>query len=169
MNEIYALCKLYGSLLLIPKHIDGPRFMAAIAWNESSCGKNVAPRYESSYDIGGQNYRNEQIDLVAHSPKDDKGRSLAAFSYGPWQMLPCNAKGFLYSELRDESEKAAQAFMGFVNRYIFRERNPQNFDQLCQCYNAGHFVNLPTPGVVRYVEDAWMHYGDPEVIAGVTA
>lgn len=161
-SQLLSLCQAYGPLLKLPDDIDGRKLMWAIAGNESSFGGNTTPRYEASYDLGGQNCRNEQIQLVARLPKDGHGRSLAAFSYGPWQMLLCNARGFGLREMQASWDSAAQAFVGFVNRYIVMGHKASNFDEICQCYNSGHFQLNPEPGVQRYVADALHNYQTAE-------
>lgn len=138
--------------------------MAAIAWNESSCGADVKPRYEAAYDFDGCYGKNSiQAELLRWYG------SRAAYSYGPWQMMLCNARGYTPDELEDDPEKAAQAFLGFVNRYIIGVQKAQNLEEILQCYNAGHCTLTPTPGVQRYVEDGFTHYSDPRVKAGLEA
>ncbi len=153
---VLALCKQYGPLLNADG-IDGRKLMWAIAGNESSFGKNTMPRYEPAYDIGGI-YANQQ-------PQNELLKAWgkqAAYSYGPWQMMPCNARGFTPQELDTDPEKAAQAFVGFFNRYIIGVHHASNFDKFCQCYNSGHWESNPAAGVERYVEDALHYYQTAE-------
>lgn len=158
-GDVLALCRTYGPMLRMPPGcgIDGARFMAAIAGCESSFGKNTTPRYEPAYDFGGEYSENPpQSELLAHWGKQ------AAYSYGPWQILPCNARGFTPQELATDPEKCAQAFVGFFNRYIVGVRHALTFDEMAQCYNSGRFVANSSPGVARYVADALDYYNSIE-------
>lgn len=153
-SDILALCKKYGPLLNMPpgSGVDGAKFMAAIAGCESSFGKNPTPRHEPTYDKGGEYAENPpQNELLAH------WGSAAAYSYGPWQMMPCNAIGFTPIELANDEEKCAVAFVGFFNRFIMGFRHAMTFDEMAQTYNSGHYTAQPSPGVQKYVADA-LHY-----------
>ncbi len=158
--EVLALCRTYGPLLQLDEDsgIDGPRLMAAIAWCESSSGQNMTPRYEAAYDIGGAYSENSpQKELLALWGKQ------AAYTYGPWQMLPCNARGFSPKELFEDNEKCALAFVGFFNRYVAGFRRASTLDQIFQTYNSGHFTDNPAPGVGRYVADG-LHFYQTESV-----
>lgn len=156
-SDVLALCQMYGPLLSTPEGIDGRKLMWAIAGNESSFGKNDTPRHEPAYDTGGRYAGNPtQKELLKAW-----GRK-AAYSYGPWQMLPVNTPGFTPDELSSDDEKCALAFVGFFNRYIIGVHHAATFNEICQTYNAGHFSPDPAPGVERYVADALYYYQTAE-------
>jgi hypothetical protein len=167
------LCRTYGPMLVCPEGVNGPRVTAAIAGNESSTGIDTTPRYERAYDIGGAYDRAEQHELLMfyaeHPPVlvDEYGQAIslphnpAAYSYGPWQMLPCNAKGFSIQELAESPEKCAQAFVGFFNRYIIGHCHADTLPQIFEAYNSGHIVRTGgdiAPGVQRYINDGVGRY-----------
>lgn len=159
-DEVLALSKVYGPLLHIldSSGVSGAKFMAAIAGCESNFGQNTTPRYEAAYDVGGKYAENPpQNELLAHWGKK------AAYSYGPWQILPCNAIGFTPDELFTDNEKCALAFVGFFNRYIVGIRHALTFDEMAQTYNSGRFTEQPAPGVQRYVADALHYYQSVEL------
>lgn len=157
-SDVLALCKLYGPLIDAPPAVDGRKLMWAIAGCESSFGKNTTPRYEESYDLNGPNCRKEQLGLVLSWPRDGDGRSLAAFSYGIWQILPCNAPGYTLAELRDDPQKQAESFVARMNQVAIAKFHCQTLDEFAQFWNAGHWSANPTAGVERYVEDAVSNY-----------
>lgn len=151
-STVLALCRKYGPQLITVAGLDSARVMAAIAANESSIGANCKPRYEASYDIGGTNYRAEQIGLVK------RFQHAACCSYGPWQMLPCNAQQFTPSQLYADPELCAQAFVAFFNRYIVRTRQARTLEQIAQVYNSGSIHLNPPAGVLRYMDEARANY-----------
>lgn len=152
--DIYALCRQYGPLLKMPpgSGIDGKRFMLAIAGCESSFGKNVTPRHEPAFDFGGT--------YATKPPQDELLKEYggkAAYSYGPWQILPCNALGYTPDELQGDEEKCAQAFVGFFNHYIIGQKHALTLNEMAQAYNSGHYSKTPDVGVQRYAADV-LHY-----------
>jgi hypothetical protein len=149
---VIALCAQYGLLLKTPAGVDGVVLMQAIAANESTTGANCKPRYERSYDEGGVNAENEQIPLLEQYGK------AAAYSYGPWQMMPCNATGYSPAELYADPEACAQAFVGFFNRYVIGHWKASTVEQIGQVYNHGSPTSHPSPGVQQYVADLVKNY-----------
>lgn len=167
VSEVIALCRTYGPMLRVPDGVYGPRVMAAIAGNESSYGENTKPRYEKAYDFGGAYAGNlPQSELLK------AWGSKAAYSYGPWQILPCNAKGFTPDELATDDDKCAQAFVGFFNRYIIGHCHADTLQQILEAFNSGHIVRSGgdiAPGVQRYISDGIAKYHAPPMPLTVTA
>lgn len=150
---ILHLCKKYGPLLHVPHGVNGVALMAAIAIEESSFGNNCKPRYERSYDRGGANDRNEQTALL-----DEYGMA-AAYSYGPWQIMPCNAASNISpAELYSNPETCAMAFVTYMNRRILGHLGATTVQQIAESYNGGHFRGTLPDGVLRYAEKVVGYY-----------
>lgn len=149
-QQVLALCRQYGAQLNVPPSIDGVALMAAFAQNESTFGANVTPRHEPAYDSGGHYDRAEQSLLL------DKYGSAAAYSYGPWQTLPCNAMKFSPDTLFADPNAAAQAFVGDFNHRV--APHAQTIDAMAQIYNGGHVSATPLAGVARYAADLQKNY-----------
>jgi hypothetical protein len=147
---VLELCQKYGAELRAPAHLNGVMLMAAFAQNESSFGDDTAARYEHSYDRGGSYDRAEQAGLL------DKFGRAAAFSYGPWQTLPCNALAFAPSELNENPDAAARAFVADFNRRVMPHAPTIYF--MGQMYNGGHVSNNPLPGVHAYALELQRNY-----------
>jgi hypothetical protein len=149
---ILGLSKQYGPRLALPIAgiLDPVAVMCAFAENESSFGVNCTPRYEAAYDRGGRYDQHEQAALL-----DKYGRS-AAFSYGPWQTLPCNALSYSPTQLERDPELAAEAFIADMNRRVLPRAN--TLGEMGQVYNAGHISPNMSAGVLRYVVDLRKNY-----------
>jgi hypothetical protein len=146
-----ALCQKHGPELKTAAGIDGVTLMAAIAQNESTFGENVTPRHESAYDFAGFYSSNpDQAALL------QKYGSKAAYSYGPWQTLPCNAMSTSPDLLESDLEIAAAAFVLDFNRRV-APRGHSLF-QYAQIYNGGHVARNPLPGVIRYADELAANY-----------
>jgi hypothetical protein len=166
--ELLKQCFVYGRILDYylketddgtGKPIEGPRLLWAIAGNESSFGANCKPRHELAYDWGGH-YAKEhhQADLLQLYGSD------AACSWGPWQVMPCNALGFKPTELGMELEKAATATVGYLKRFVLAGRQARTLKEVLDCYNSGTYRDAITPAVETYIERGLVHYFE-EVIS----
>jgi hypothetical protein len=150
---VLSLAKQYGPKLALPARsvLNGVAVMCAFAENESSFGANCKPRYEQAYDVGGRYAANpEQAALL-----EKYGRA-AAFSYGPWQILPCNAPGIAPADLDEQPELCAVAFVHDMNRRVLPHAN--SLGQMGQIYNGGHVSAAPLAGVMRYVASLQGYY-----------
>lgn len=153
---VLSLCKKYGPLLALPASsiLDGVALMCAFAENESSFGANATPRHEIAYDVGGR-YSNNPMQaslLEAYGSK-------AAYSYGVWQTLPCNALGVSPAVLDGNEDAQALAFVRDFNQRVLPRA--QTLGEMGQVYNAGHVAKppqKPLPGVVRYCVDLQRNY-----------
>ena len=86
-QEIAAQCRISGPQLIgLPAGIDGAQLLWAISGNESSFGANCTPRHEPAYDVGGR-YGSNAVMV----PLLTEWGSAAACSYGPLQLMFCNA------------------------------------------------------------------------------
>jgi hypothetical protein len=134
--------------------LDGPRMLWAIAGNESHWGANCKPRFEPAYAPSGLYYQQsqKQRDLYAQFGSD------AASSFGPWQILPCNAPGFKPEELGLDPDKACQATIGFIRRYVLGAKRPNTLGELLDVYNSGTWHDAVTPAVQKYVETGTHYY-----------
>lgn len=151
-DVVFSLCREYGPQLKPPAGLDGIALMAAFAYNESSLGDDTIPRHEPSYDVGGMNSHNNQAPLLAQF-----GRA-AACSYGPWQIMPCNAPSFTPEELFENPEFCAMAFVAFFNSYIVGHARAMTLEQCGCAYNLGHVAMNPPSGVQQYMADLRRHY-----------
>lgn len=149
---VVALCKKYGPRLALPPGgiLEPVALMCAIAENESTMGANTRPRHEPAYDRGGRYDRAEQAVLL------DRYGSKAAYSYGPWQTLPCNALAYSPDELDTDPDAAAQAFVHDMNHRVLP--HAVTLGEMAQVYNAGEIKARPALGVVRYAKDLQANY-----------
>lgn len=154
-NIVASLCRQYGHAIRCSAGLDGVRLMWAISGAESSFGDNCAPRHENAYDRGGYYYlhSNEEKRLV------DRYGSIAASSFGPWQVMLVNAPGYTPDELEDNPEKCAQAFVIHMNNFVLDFRKAKTLEEVAQTYNSGNFYPNPSSSVLRYM-DAVRHYYD---------
>ena len=154
-EELLRLCKLYGAGLDqdlartedgTGKPIDGARLLWAVSGRESSFGQNMKPRREPAYDVGGH---------YADAPGirqglEQYGRAFAC-SYGPLQIMACNAHGFTPAELGAEPEKAVAAAVSMLRLTVLRAQKAATLEQICQAWNAGHVGGRCTPGYEQEV------------------
>ncbi len=154
--QIANQCRLSGSSVTpLPAGVDGAQLLWAISGNESSFGANCTPRHEPAFDAGGV-----YGDDAAMKPLLAKYGTAAAYSYGPWQMLFCNAPaGYAPPDMLVLS-KAAWATVTFLNE-LLRRWKPQTMAAIGETWNAGHpLVNL-SAGVARYVAELVSNYAVP--------
>lgn len=135
-EQIAQACRAYGPLLRLENApgVDGPTLLWALSGRESSFGANCKPRFEPAYYTGGRYAAaDSQKALIAEFGQD------AAYSYGPWQVMLCNAPGFTPDELGMDLEKAAVATVGFINRRILIAEHATTVDQVADAYNSGNW------------------------------
>ena len=131
-QRLAQVCRDMGPLVgPLPAGIDGAQLLWAISGNESSFGHDVVPRHEPAYDVGGR--------YATHAPMPDLlsryGRN-AACSFGPWQVMLCNAPGYAPGDLTD-LETAAKASVAALNM-LLRHFQPKTLNDIGSSYNAGH-------------------------------
>jgi hypothetical protein len=149
-EELTRLCILYGASLDRElahtsdgggKPIDGARLLWAMSGRESSFGQNMKPRHEPAYDVGGR---------YANLPEVKQGLeqfgSAFACSYGPLQIMACNARGFTPSELEADPEKALAAAVAMLRLTVLGAQKAATLEHICQAWNAGHVGAKCTPG-----------------------
>lgn len=150
------LCRKYGFLLDEPlkdsddgtgRRIIGAQLLWALACRESSKGTNCKPRLEPAYDFGGR-YASESHQRVA---LEEYG-SDAAKSYGPWQVMFCNAPGFTPHELMTQPEKSVTATIGFLKRYVLGARKARTLAQIADTFNSGNWRDAQSAAVKQYIE-----------------
>jgi hypothetical protein len=167
--EIVKLCFAYGNLLNLEGTddggganlpIQGSQMLWALAGVESSFGANCKPRYESAYMPEGLYYRQSPSmrELYRKYGRD------AAASYGPWQLMLCNAPGYTPYELATDPEKACQATIGFINRFVIGVRYARTLEQFADVFNSGTWRDSVTPQVQGYIRKVTHNYFN-EVIA----
>jgi hypothetical protein len=155
-EQIAAQCRISGPQLApMPVGVDGAQLLWAISGNESSFGANIAPRHEPAFDVGGIYGANPPMPALLA-----EYGSGAACSYGPWQLLFCNAPaGYAPSDMSDLG-KAAAATVAFLHRLLARW-TPATLAGIGECWNAGHPMQNPSAGVARYVAQLTANYAVP--------
>lgn len=136
----------------VPLGIDPAQLFWAISGNESSFGYNCAPRYERAFDKGGIYGASPQMAALLAG-----FGSAAAFSYGPWQMMFCNAPASATPEGFANLGSAAVWSAAFLTRQLARFK-PQTLAEIGEIWNAGHPMLTPSAGVAAYVQDLTEHY-----------
>jgi hypothetical protein len=137
--QIAAASRLFGKGVgPLPCGVDGTLLLWAIAGVESSFGVDCQPRHEPAYDTGGLYAKNAPMPGLLMN-----FGSAAACSYGPWQLMLCDAPlGFAPAQF-DVLDNCARATLGDLNRKL-RMFRPQTVAQIGDCWNAGHIT--PDPG-----------------------
>ncbi len=147
-DKLLALCKQYGPAIKnLPASIDGARLLWALSFNESSNGRNIAPRHEQGYCYGGRHFDGRATGEFG---------CLAHMSFGPWQIMAANAKGFTPLELLEDPEKCAQATVGMMSR-IFETAGVISLGLIAKLWNGPavppayvqalqHYYTLGMPG-----------------------
>jgi hypothetical protein len=156
-QQVSAQCQAVGSQLVsLPSTIQGEQLLWALSGNESSFGINCGPRHEPAFDVGGQFYRTsaQQQKLVSQFG------SAAACSYGPWQMMFCNAPAGSTPADFDDIAKCTSIALGFLNAQ-FKHFQPKSISDIGSIWNAGHVQNPFSPGVQAYANLLQIHYGVP--------
>lgn len=131
-QQLAGVCRKYGpSLGPLPPDIDGILLLWAISGVESSFGRNLTPRHEPAYDVGGRYATHPPIPHLLQQ----YGRA-AACSYGPWQLMLPYAGGCSPTDM-DDPDKAALATVSFLNADL-RRFQPATLDIIGAIWNAGH-------------------------------
>lgn len=133
------------------KPIEGARLLWAIAGVESSFGANCKPRLEPAYSYGGKySAKLPQADLLTEYGAD------AACSYGPWQVLLCNAYGYKPQEISMDLDKAVTATVGFIRRWCINTQKCKTLREFADAYNSGNprDANIPE----EYIEKVRHNY-----------
>lgn len=141
--QLQSLCKLYGATLQADlagsddgtgAPINGAQLLWAMSGRESSFGRDIKPRHEPVYDMNGRYWR--KFDWCKQGVQM-YGRDFAC-SYGPLQIMACNAKGFTPYELGSDPEKAMQAAVAFMRLDVLRRQKARTIDEICDCWNTGN-------------------------------
>lgn len=146
--QIVEQCKETGPYIApLPEGIDGAQLFWAISGVESSFGANVTPRHEPAFDTGGIYGKNPPMpDLIA------RFGSAAACSYGPWQVMLCNAPAGTTPYMFNDLFTAANATLYFLNT-LLRHWKPKTLDEIGECWNTGHIT--PDPNYTSKLRTAY--------------
>jgi hypothetical protein len=153
-DEIRTIAPLVVGL---PAGVDPVKLLWAMAGNESSFGKNCTPRHEPAYDFGGR--------YAAHPQQQhllEAFGTAAAYSYGPWQQMFCNAPTGFTPESFADIHNCGISVVAQLNR-ILRSEKPTNLAQIASCWNAGHIEPKPLPDVAAYAAELETNYAKPPV------
>jgi hypothetical protein len=147
-EQVASMCEKYGSQVgPILTSIDGAQLLWALSGVESSHGTNCTPRHEPAFDVGGI--------YGSHAPMPQLlalyGSPAAASSYGPLQIMLCNAGGASPSTF-DDVDQAFAATLPFLNAQL-RRFQPQTLAEIGEVWNAGHIT--PDPGYVAKLTAAY--------------
>ncbi|HWR36387.1 MAG TPA: hypothetical protein VN622_11010 [Clostridia bacterium] len=134
------------------KPIDAPLLLWAMAGRESSFGKNLKPRHEPAYDIGGK---------YADTKALKRCGSAYACSYGPLQIMACNALDVTLDELASEPEKAMKASVDRLRMWVIGRQKADTIEEICDAWNTGNFRDRIVPH--EYIAEV-RHYYITEVI-----
>jgi hypothetical protein len=148
-TAIAAICKVGGSGLgPLPYSVAGTQLLWALSIVESSCGANCQPRHEPAYDTGGM--------YATHIPMPSllqKFGEEGACSYGPWQLMLCNAPVTYSPSSFDDLTSSVTATVSFLNS-LLRHSKPQSLADIGECWNAGHIT--PDPAYVSKLKNAYL-------------
>jgi len=156
-SQIAAQCRISSPFIIgLPTGIDGPQLLWALSGNESSFGANVTPRHEPAFDIGGSLYATSPAQQALVAQFGPAG----ACSYGPWQLMLCNAP--VGSSPRDFNQLnlAAVYSCRFLSS-LLRRFSPQTIGEIGSCWNAGHIQRPFSPQVQRYADELVLNYARP--------
>jgi len=142
------MCAEYGPQVgPLPAGVDGAQLLWAMSGVESSHGANCTPRHEPAFDVGGIYGGNAPMPaLIAKY-----GSPAAACSYGPWQVMLCNAGGLGPQDF-DDIDQATHASVSFLNNRLFHYK-PASLAECGEMWNAGHIT--PDPGYVAKLTAAY--------------
>lgn len=139
--QVAAQCVAFGGQVgPLPDGVDGSQLLWAMAGTESSFGADCTPRHEPAFDVGGA--------YGSHVPMPALlaiyGSPAAACSYGPLQVMLCNAGGLAPSGFDDIAE-AFHASVTFLNQQL-RRFKPQSLAEVAEIWNSGSI--RPDPAYV---------------------
>lgn len=131
-------CRNFGkSVGPLPDGVDAAQLLWAMAGVESSFGLNCQPRHEPAYDVGGH--------YATHAPMPGllmNYGAAAACSYGPWQVMLCEAPPGTAPTSFDFLDNCGRITIADLNRKL-RMFRPVNLAQIGECWNAGHITPDP--------------------------
>jgi hypothetical protein len=136
----------------LPKGVDGAKLLWALSGNESSYGLNTTPRHEPAFDAGGT-----YGDGPVMRPLLAKFGKAAACSYGPWQLMFCNAPAGFTPESFGDLHQCAVATVERLNAFL-RKWQPQALAGIAECWNGGHPMANPVAGVAAYAHELATNY-----------
>jgi hypothetical protein len=151
-SDVADACRKLGpTLKSLPPGMNGVNLLWAITGNESSFGANCNPKHEPAYDVGGRYSTSpDQAALLA------KFGSAAACSYGPMQVMLCNAPSGSspadFDNLETGMSHAIYALQKLINRFL-----PVRVAEVGYCWNGGHIMD-PNPDVKVYGTRLAMRY-----------
>lgn len=148
LQQMADACRSYAPLIT-----NAPVCPVSILWtlagNESSFGENCTPRHEPSWDRGGVNYQNSEIQKALWAREG----SAASYSYGPWQLMyfnfvqPCTIK-----DAAENLHIQAVSTCVFLTNLI-RRWNLKTLVDIGVCWNHGSPTRNISPGVQAYVHE----------------
>lgn len=147
-DEFATLCKKYGKTLH-SGDLPGALVLAAIGGNESTYGMNCKPRHEIGYCTGCYSGNHEIIALT------EKWNHAAHCSFGPFQLLLCNADGADPEQFRDAEFGFARS-VAFMNHQADRMK-PKTLKDWGEIWNGGH-IGAFAPGVAKYCTQLQVFY-----------
>jgi hypothetical protein len=155
-EQIADVCRMYGPAVApLPAGVDGAQLLWAISGNESSFGANITPRHEPAFDVGGIYGQSAQM-----KPLLAKYGAAAACSYGPWQLMFCNAPIGATPQDFDMLDTATIYSVQFL-KYLLNRFKPQTLGDIGSIWNAGHVQNPYSPQVQAYVNRLTENYSIP--------
>ncbi len=137
-EALAVACRQFGAQVgPLPLGVDGAQLLWALAGVESSFGSNCQPRHEAAYDAGGH--------YAAFAPMPNllsRFGEAAACSYGPWQLLMCNAPLTYAPVSFDNLTLCAQPSVHLLNHKLIVFK-PQSLGQIGECWNTGRICKDP--------------------------
>ncbi len=160
-QEIGDACISNGNFLSnLPNDVTGSQLLWGLAGVESSFGKNLGPRHEPAFDVGGSFYKSSNLQQQLVSQYG----SAAACSYGPWQIMFSNAPFTYKPKDLEDLGKVTSATVLFLNS-VLRRFKPKNLGEIGQCWNGGHIFHGEIPSQIQnYVEKLAMYYKFPILV-----
>ncbi len=136
--QIANACRQYGPTVgPLPLDVNGTQLLWAICGNESSFGVDCTPRHEPAYDVGGRYGLGPVM-----KPLLEKFGSAAACSYGPLQLMFCNAPAGSSPSDFDDLDTAFKYSVTYLN-HLLRRWKPGYLAQIGECWNEGHEEGSP--------------------------
>ena len=143
-SDVASMCRTLGPLLKnVPPGVAPASLLWAICGNESSFGVNCTPRHEPAYDAGGA-----YADSLTQAPLLRLYGPAAAYSYGPMQVMFCNAPPGVRPADFNDLATGMRAGVFALNKLLAHFR-PARIAEVGYCYNGGHLAN-PNPAAKDY-------------------
>jgi len=153
-KDVRDACREFASQVTPIRGLDSARLLWAICMNESSGGINCTPRYEAAFDTGG--FLGDSAEM---KPLLEKFGRAAACSYGPMQLMFCNAPPNAAPDDFNDLHTAMQYSVAFLNKLI-RVWKPVTLTTIGQCWNSGSPRQNPSPGVQAYCQRLGKFYDE---------